>query len=222
MKDHLVIEENLTPDDINGIYYIIDQFGNWVDGSVSYSGTDDIKKNLQIQFVDQYAYQKLSDIVYDRMDTYKRFHNFTIAKNSNRPLITRTPTGGYYKPHHDVAACGDFSTTIFLNDDYEGGELCLWNNDEEIKIKPKMGKSVTYKTGTPHRVNTVTEGHRDAVVFWTFSLITDPFDMMMYQGLQEVADILEFACHETLDDAQRDPAFIVTTLKESLLRKATR
>ena len=219
MKDHLVIEENLTPDDINGIYYIIDQFGNWVDGSVSYSGTDDIKKNLQIQFVDQYAYQKLSDIVYNRMDTHRRFHHFTVAKNSNRPLITRTPTGGYYKPHHDVASCGDFSTTIYLNDEFEGGELCLWLNDEEIKIKPKKGKSVTYKTDTPHRVSEVTEGHRDAVVFWTYSFIKDPFDMMMYRGLTEVSDRLTIGTYDTLAEAQDDPAFIIDTLQQALLRK---
>ena len=45
MKDHLVIEENLTVDDINDIYYLIDQFGNWIDGSISYTGKEGIKKN---------------------------------------------------------------------------------------------------------------------------------------------------------------------------------
>jgi len=222
MKDHLVIEENLTVDDINDIYYLIDQFGNWIDGSITYRGDDGVKKNKQIQFVDQFAYQKLSGIVYDRMDTHDNFHHFTLAKNSNRPMLSRTPTGGYYKPHLDEAGNGDFSTTIYLNDDFEGGELCLWLNDEEIKIKPKAGKSVTYKTGTPHRVNEVTKGHRDAVVFWTFSQLTDPFDMFMYQGLTEVCNRLKMGQYETLNDAQDDPAFIAHSLRESLLRKSSR
>ena len=222
MKDHLIIENCLTNDDINDIYYLIDQFGDWIDGSISYTGMEGIKKNSQIHFVDQFANQKLSDIVYNRMDTHFDFHHFTVAKSSNTPMISRTPTGGYYKPHHDVASVGDFSTTIYLNDEFKGGELCLWLNDEEVKIKPMAGKSITYKTDTPHRVSEVTEGHRDAIVFWTHSLIKDPFDMMMYRGLTKASDRLTMGSYDNLAEAQEDPAFIIDTLKEALLRKTTR
>ncbi len=125
MKDYLIIEENLIPDDINEIYHLIDQFGTWEDGNLSYhGGKDGVKKNNQISFSDQFALQKLSDIVFDRIDTYRSFRDYTIASESRPPMISRTSVGGYYHPHHDKASNGDFSTTIFLNDDFEGGELC--------------------------------------------------------------------------------------------------
>lgn len=222
MKEYLVIEKNLTPD-IDEIYRLIDQYGEWVDGSVSFSGGDHIKKNNQIHFNNSNCIGKLSDIVYDRMDTHKSFHNFTAAKSSESPLITRTSVGGYYRPHHDFPENGDYSTTIFLNDDYEGGELCLWINDEEKKFKPSAGTSVTYKTGIPHRVNEVTKGHRDVIVFWTYSRIKDPFMMEIYQELTHALEYVYVDCspHQTLYDSADCPHFIIQSLINSILRKST-
>jgi len=221
MEDYIIIEPNLTKDDINDIYYLIDQFGNWVDGSISYEGRDNVKKNNQIRFGDQFANQKLSDIVYNRMDTQKRFHDYTIASNSIQPVISRTGVGGYYRPHHDIASLGDFSTTVFLNDDYEGGELCLWLNEREERIKLPAGGSVTYKTGIPHMVREVTEGNRDAVIFWTHSQLKDPFDIELYHGLSQALEYIKVSELTSLEDASKDPSFIICTLRELILRKSS-
>tara|TARA_B100001121_G_C18496557_1_gene529878 strand:+ start:98 stop:769 length:672 start_codon:yes stop_codon:yes gene_type:complete len=223
MKDYLIIENCLTKDDLGAIYYYIDQFGNWVDGNISYSGREGHKKNEQISFSDQFVHQKISDTVYDRMDTHSSFHDFTIPTNSARPMISRTKTGGYYYPHHDRAENGDFSTTIFLNDDFEGGELCLWLNEKEKRIKLPAGGSVTYRTGIPHMVREVTSGHRDACVFWTHSKLKDPFDIELYRGLSQALDCISLDDRATcLEDANKNPVFILYSLRESILRKTTR
>jgi len=223
MKDYLIIEENLIPDDINEIYYLIDQFGTWEDGNLTYNGgKDGSKKNNQIYFSDQFALQKLSDIVFNRIDTYRSFRDYTIATESRTPLISRTSVGGYYHPHHDKASNGDFSTTIFLNDDFEGGELCLWLNGGEERIKLPAGGSVTYKTGTPHMVREVTKGHRDAVIFWTHCRLRDPFEIELYRGLSQALQCLKVNHNTTLEEADKDPTFIIRALRNSLLRKSSR
>jgi len=223
MKDYLIIEENLIPDDINEIYHLIDQFGTWEDGNLSYhGGKNGVKKNNQISFSDEFALQKLSDIVFDRIDTYTSFRDYTIASESRPPMISRTSVGGYYHPHHDKASNGDFSTTIFLNDDFEGGELCLWLNGGEERIKLPAGGSVTYKTGTPHMVREVTEGHRDVVIFWTHSRLRDPFEIELYRGLSQALRCLKFNHNTTLEEADKDPIFIIRALRNSLLRKSSR
>jgi PKHD-type hydroxylase len=222
MKDYLIIENCLTKDDLGEIYYYIDQFGDWIDGNITYSGKEGVKKNDQIAFSDEFVKQKISDIVYDRMDTHGSFHEYTIPTNSARPIISRTNTGGYYRPHHDKADNGDFSTTIFLNDDFEGGELCLWVNEEEKRIKLPAGGSVTYRTGIPHMVREVTDGHRDAVVFWTHSRLKDLWDIEIYHGLSQALKYIKMEDVANLEEASENPAFILNSLKESILRKSYR
>jgi PKHD-type hydroxylase len=225
MRDYLLIENNFTRDDIDEIYRWIDIDSVWVDGhqsleSVNSSDEEKLKTktNFQCEFTLE-GEQALSDIVFNKMDTRTQFIEFTVASSSATPLVSRTETEGFYKPHHDYPTLGDFSTTIFLNDNFEGGELCLWINGEEIKFKPPAGSSVTYKTGTPHRVNTVTKGHRDVVIFWTHSRLKDSFEYDMYQGLTNALDYIESNRCENLEDASKDPHFILQNLRDKIIRK---
>jgi len=58
------------------------------------------------------------------------------------------------------------SLSMFLNDDFEGGELEF--KEFNIKIKPEAGEIVLFSSGFPymHQVNSVTKGIRYAVVKW--------------------------------------------------------
>jgi predicted 2-oxoglutarate/Fe(II)-dependent dioxygenase YbiX len=49
----------------------------------------------------------------------------------------------------------DYATVIYLNDDYEGGELSFVNLN--IKVKPSVGSLMIFKTGEKylHEVKTV-------------------------------------------------------------------
>ena len=219
MNNYLVIQ-TLPVEDIEHIYRLIEQFGDWQDGRVSYKGNTANKINQQLRLNDSVKHQ-LSDVVFSNFDKSDEFYGFTAAKSSETPMVTRTNVGGYYRPHHDAPALGDYSTTIFLNNDFEGGELCLWINGEEKKFKPRAGTSVTYRTGTPHRVNEVTKGHRDVIVFWTHSWIKDPFLMEMYQGLSRALDSMDESTYHTLYDTATCPHFILQSLRDSILRKSS-
>ena len=122
-------------------------------------------------------------IVFNGLDNNLEFLNFTYAKHSSVPMGTKTPKGGYYRPHFDHINCGHFSTTVFLNppNSYHGGELVLWLNCEEKKFKLDPGYGITYETGTPHCVNDVTYGDRDVIVFWTTSYIPDMEDLRRWR-----------------------------------------
>jgi len=220
VSNYLVIEENLPKKDVDCIYRLIDRFGDWEDGNVTYTGEKENKVNQQLRINDDVKRQ-LSDIVFAQVDNKNEFYIFTAAKSSELPMVTRTSVGGYYRPHHDNPDLGDYSTTIFLNDDYEGGELCLWFDGKEKKFKLPAGSSVTYRTGTPHRVNEVTKGHRDVIVFWTRTKIKDPFMMDLYRGLSHALDNIDEPKYHTLYDTSTCPHFIIKSLKHSILRKST-
>jgi PKHD-type hydroxylase len=80
---------------------------------------------------------------------------------------------GEYKIHSDASMMGDIRTdlamTLFLTDDYEGGELCI--DGQQIKAKP--GIAIVYDCWRPHWVNPVTKGDRIAAITWLQSYIPD-------------------------------------------------
>ena len=170
--NYLFIENNLTKDDLEKIKQLINS-GKQVDGIDSVIGNKnsklhELKNNTEIA-LDYDSSVLLNQIIYGRMDAHAEFFNFTAANSSACPILSRMVAGNYYKPHQDDHLNGDSgSTTYFLSDPetYEGGELCLWIDNKEQRFKPPAGSSVTYRTGIPHRVNTVTKGIRDVAVSW--------------------------------------------------------
>ena len=58
------------------------------------------------------------------------------------------------------------SLSLFLNDDFEGGELEF--KEFNIKVKPEAGEIVVFSSGFPymHQVHSITKGIRYAVVKW--------------------------------------------------------
>ena len=62
------------------------------------------------------------------------------------------------------------SSILFLNNDYEGGELSFKNtfNDDEISIKPTPGTLLVWPSNIlfPHAVKPVKKGIRYTIVAW--------------------------------------------------------
>jgi len=89
------------------------------------------------------------------------------------PKFSRYGVGDFYKRHTDSPWMGDtrtdLSCTMWLNDDYEGGELKI--GDQTFKGSP--GQCVIYPCGTPHEVLPVTKGERLCVITWIQSRIRD-------------------------------------------------
>lgn len=155
----------------------------WYDGLESFEVADKdldkdahlVKKNLQADIDDT--------MMFSAMDLNIDFINFVYPNRTRSPLYTKTPTGGFYKPHFDDVRSGHFSTTVFLSDpdEYDGGELALFLNGKEEKFKLEPGWGITYETGTPHEVKPVTRGDRLASIFWTTSHIWHMPDLHEYR-----------------------------------------
>ena len=94
-------------------------------------------------------------------------------------LFSRYRTGHGYGAHVDNALIDglrtDVAFTLFLSDpaSYAGGELVLETAAGEDAIKLAAGDLVVYPATTLHRVATVGNGERLAMVGWVQSLVRD-------------------------------------------------
>src|SRR5690349_20318560 len=102
------------------------------------------------------------------------FHGVTLSTREGAGFL-RYPTGGFYRPHHDRAHVAEWSAAarrritivVFLNDDFDGGELCLLHDDAEpVVVTPRAGTLVAFDAATVHEVRPVGNGTRDTVVDW--------------------------------------------------------
>jgi predicted 2-oxoglutarate/Fe(II)-dependent dioxygenase YbiX len=173
LRTKLIDNESLK--EINKLLIAVkDNDGDWKDGIETFKGDPDTKKNKELGNI--FFKQKISDLIYKCLENNEEFNDFCFPKKIEDIMITKTEPGGYYNAHTDVGFNGQFSTTLFLSepDSYEGGELCLYVDGEEKKIKLDPGYGITYPTGVPHRVNKVYSGTRLVSVFWTKSIFRDP------------------------------------------------
>ena len=82
----------------------------------------------------------------------------------------------------------DLSFTIFLNDEYEGGELEIKspNPHPPVSLKKSPGEGVIYPTSVPHRVKPVISGERIVLVGWISSFFTNHDQRMSFARLWKI------------------------------------
>jgi hypothetical protein len=75
-------------------------------------------------------------------------------------MIHRTTNDSFWKEHSDDAGGEEirYGVVLYLNEDFEGGELIY--PDLKIEIKPKKGMLVYHPGDEKHRVSKVTSGER--------------------------------------------------------------
>ncbi len=82
--------------------------------------------------------------------------------------LVEWPTGSYHPPHYDLPT-DIFSSIIYLNDNFEGGETYF---SESKIIKPTKGACLTFSNSKyRHSVNKINTGTRYTFSFW-FSRIS--------------------------------------------------
>tara|TARA_R110000824_G_C15214462_1_gene676984 strand:+ start:1661 stop:2335 length:675 start_codon:yes stop_codon:yes gene_type:complete len=95
-------------------------------------------------------------------------HKNSFIQESPQLLKYEAPSTGY-DWHHDLgngdAAERKASISIFLNDDYEGGEFCFFDKGEVI-APSSVGNAVAFSSFIPHRVKPITKGVRWSLVAW--------------------------------------------------------
>lgn len=112
-------------------------------GITKNSGTNDYFKNLN---------SECRDLVYNISKYYKKDFNIKdeIIDEENYSLLRYNPEQ-YYREHYDgpTASARSISVLIYLNDDYEGGEIEFINFNE--KLKPKAGTVILFPSNYAYR-----------------------------------------------------------------------
>jgi hypothetical protein len=84
------------------------------------------------------------------------------------PLLLKYQTGQEYTAHYDGGTITrrTVSPIVYLNDDYEGGEIEFVN--QKVKIKPSSGMLILFPANFAftHIAHPVTEGTKYAIVTW--------------------------------------------------------
>jgi len=143
-------------DDISTLYGYAKTFG--LKQSKEKTGNEKIdQKILYISNSLEMAFEMCTERYFQnrRLDPSK--YSLTID-----PLnIKKWNTGAYMGPHPDgdTQATGlAFSIILYLNDDYEGGEIRF--RDHNITIKPKAGSLIIFPSNIIHEVLPITSGVR--------------------------------------------------------------
>ena len=129
--------------------------------SLSHAGT----RNEQIRLVNNY----FSDIMMSALWSYTEQFSIREKILENESLVVlRYQTGEEYKAHYDggTQTKRSVSVILYLNDDYEGGEIEFVNFG--IKIKPEAGTFLIFPSGYAYRhiAHPVTSGTKYAIVTW--------------------------------------------------------
>jgi hypothetical protein len=103
---------------------------------------------------------------------YQDFHKVSGAWVIDDIQVLKYGVGGHYQFHTDYSPkiARQFSCIFFVNDNYDGGDLCFkYPNSEKItKIKKKANRMIVWPSNFlyPHCVSPVTKGERYSVVAW--------------------------------------------------------
>ena len=190
----------------------------WKDGDLTVINNTVPRKKLFETFN-----QDVFDIIWSDLDEQMDFHSIVVPNITNNLIISKITEGGYYKCHSDSEYAGNYSTTIFLSepDEYVGGDLQLLIDGDIKNFKLKAGWGITYLTGIPHQVLSVTEGVRYAGVFWSTSIISDPFMREIYHSLSNIQQKLKSSdiVYSNLEEYADDPSNQIEMLKKNIIRR---
>lgn len=157
---------------------VLDALENWEEGQ-SALGSEH-KQNLEIKN------HPLAQSIAEAIAKHPLIRKYSYIKQMTLPRFNKYVNSGKYADHVDFfrqeGIRTDWSMTLFLNEDYEGGELVI--EGEEVKLA--AGDMVLYPSGQIHRVNPVTKGERIAAIAWAESFIRSQEDRNILNKLVDV------------------------------------
>jgi len=176
----LTIKNVLTENQLKVIRTLLVN-AEFTDGKLSAGKeANSVKNNTELS-QDSQLHEQLNQMVMPSLLQNAEYQASAFPLKIATPFYARYRVGMEYGFHVDDPVMGpmqgryrsDISTTIFLNDDYEGGELVIKRPFGEQSIKLNAGDAVVYPSTSLHKVNPVTEGERLVAVTWAQSMIKD-------------------------------------------------
>jgi len=193
----LMIKNVLTENQLKVIKKLLEN-AEFVDGKLS-AGKEAVKVKNNVELAQQSPlHDQLNQMVMPSLLQHKDYQTSAFPLKVATPFYARYKTGMKYGFHVDDPVMGpmqsryrsDVSTTVFLNDDYEGGELVIKTAFAEQIIKPSAGDAVVYPSSSLHQVTEVSRGERLVAVTWAQSMIKDNAQREMLYELGQAREIL--------------------------------
>jgi len=161
---------------------------DWLQGKASSDyATGTVKQNKELLHSTNETVKEVLRDVHERMLSHQGLMNDCFTEHVMVPKFNRYDAGDAYYAHADAGLMGgtlrtDLAYTLFLNEDYKGGELCV----NETSVRGAAGQIVVYECWKPHYVNQVLEGSRISAIGWIQSLVRDGTQREMLSMLQQV------------------------------------
>ena len=117
----------------------------------------------------QWVFRRLTDVLTNLNQNYFGFDLFGMVEGLQ--LTKYEAPSNFYSPHIDKVYGGavrKLSVTVQLSDqnDYEGGDLCLYFEKKPEVIDKSLGKLIAFPSYVLHEVTPVTKGTRYSLVAW--------------------------------------------------------
>ena len=176
----LIIKDVLNENQLKVISTLLKN-ADFVDGKLS-AGKEAVKVKNNVELAQQSPlHDQLNQMVMPSLLQHADYQASVFPLKVATPFYARYEKGMEYGFHVDDPVMGpihsryrsDVSTTIFLNDDYEGGELLIKTAFGEQTIKLSAGDAVVYPSSSLHKVTEVTKGERLVAVTWAQSMVKD-------------------------------------------------
>jgi predicted 2-oxoglutarate/Fe(II)-dependent dioxygenase YbiX len=178
-------------DSDRGVYQVLPKFTEWKEGytqpdgvwrAVNVKGRNKVFRwNESLQVSDKSARELASEKVIDPIvnpiikcsNDYAEKVGIPLPNTVSKNVDLRVYATGENLGVHEDTNHGEPATThslvIYLNDDYEGGEINFPNIG--LKIKPQAGSIVAFPATTPHESMKVTKGEKwHSPYFWYSSI----------------------------------------------------
>jgi PKHD-type hydroxylase len=191
----------------------------FVDGrATAHGGAVRVKRNLQAQS-DTSRIPELQRLVLVALARNETFSNFALPLQVLPPMFNRYDSGMYYGDHIDQAVMPgmtplrtDLAMTLFLSEDYDGGELVIDSDHGPQRVKLPRGSLVLYPASTIHRVEPVTRGSRLAAITWVQSFVRQHERRQMLAELAQLKAAVEQTAADSTQSLQ------VQKIRANLLR----
>jgi len=174
--------------------------GEFIDGKNSAGREAVAVKNNQELSPNSPLHRRLNAIVMSALVQHPQYQAAALPLRVATAFYARYTPGMTYGFHVDDPVMGpmsaryrtDVSSTVFLNDDYEGGELVIRTPFGDQMVRGQAGDAVVYPSGSWHQVAEVTSGVRLVAVTWAQSMVKDPQQReLLYQLSQAREGLLK-------------------------------
>ena len=171
----MIIENVIPRPDIDRVLDVLSTL-TWKPGFSRDEGySQEIKRNQELRQSDDVRLKVVLDALQKKIWSNTAFSIRAFPFKAARLRLNRCADGGFYGPHADASIMNvppirsDLSMTLWLTEDYEGGELVV----EGERYKGKPGDIIVYPSYSVHEVTPVTQGERICAVMWIQSMIRD-------------------------------------------------